>query len=51
MFEMPVRRTYELLGDQFDELRKNKKVKLKVSGNSQQPRPYKQTHDIAVDQQ
>ena len=31
MFEMPVRRTYELLGDQLDQLRKNKKVKLKVS--------------------
>jgi hypothetical protein len=33
MFEMPVRRTYELLGDQLDQLRKNKKVKPKVSCN------------------
>lgn len=36
MFEMPVRRTYELLGDQLDQLRKNKKVKPKVSHNQEQ---------------
>lgn len=36
MFEMPVRRTYELLGDQLDQLRKNKKVKPKVSHSYEQ---------------
>ncbi|CAN9107961.1 unnamed protein product [Alternaria alternata] len=45
MFEMPVRRTYELLGDQLDQLRKNKKVKPKkyvfmVGGFSESPYMY-----------
>ncbi|RYN41192.1 hypothetical protein AA0112_g2169 [Alternaria arborescens] len=44
MFEMSVRRTYELLGDQLDQLRKNKKVKPKyvfmVGGFSESPYMY-----------
>ncbi|KAL1801372.1 hypothetical protein ACET3X_001714 [Alternaria dauci] len=44
MFEMPVRRTYELLGDQLNQLRHNKKVNLKyvfmVGGFSESPYMY-----------
>jgi hypothetical protein len=36
IFEMPVRRTYELLGNQLSQLRANKKIKVKVSHTSNQ---------------